>query len=164
MNKIRKHLIREFTEVSPTRGFTTILGLTLLTWGLWVMNPYVDTFESPFYSVMKEAAVEPVWATLFIIAGASLLVGVIFQNVSSVARGSFMGFFLWLALSIMYFLGDYTVSVWITNFWIAMMHAWLYLQVQFHPQTIVGHRVNPEGFETYRQAVERRDAQGLDTP
>jgi hypothetical protein len=51
-----------------------ITALAALAWGLWVLNPWLDTFDSATFGFMARLAPEPAWALPMIYGGGAALV------------------------------------------------------------------------------------------
>ena len=136
-------IYRGVTQYSPTRGVALILGLGLLIWGLWVVFPGTS-FTSPVYTYMLELAKEAVWGAMFAFAGITTLVGVWIKDIEWIRRGSFLGFLLWGLVAGLGLVAEPSGPVVVTRLIIALMHAWIYMQVKIHPQLISGEVTIPD--------------------
>lgn len=136
-----------FTEFSPTRGVAAILGLGLLIWGLWVLWPGV-AFASPVYVVMLDLAKEAVWGGIFAFAGGTMMIGVLGKDIEWIRRGSFLGFILWALVAILGLFAEPSGPVVVTRMIIALLHAWIYIQVKVHSDLITG-EVNMQTLRDY---------------
>jgi len=47
----------------------TIIGVFNIVWGLWLLNPYWDTFQYPHYSVLSLVTSEYMWGFLVLVLG-----------------------------------------------------------------------------------------------
>ena len=126
-----------FTLYSPTRGVAAILAAGLLVWGLWVLAPGVS-FTSPVYAYMLTLATESVWGGLYAFAGITFMVGVLIKDIEWIRRGSFLGFLLWGLTAGLGLVAEPSGPVVVTRLIIALLHAWIYLQVKVHPELITG--------------------------
>jgi hypothetical protein len=126
-----------FTQYAPTRGFALILGFGLLAWGVWVALPFL-AFHGAMYSLMLHLASEFFWGCMFMFSGISMLYGVWKGDIEWIRRGSFLGFALWFIIAMLGFYAEPTAVTIVTRNIIALLHAWLYLQVKIHPQLITG--------------------------
>lgn len=128
---------KNITRFGPTRGFILLLSIGLMAWGLFVLNPMVDTFNSAdFYMALATMAREEVWGAAFLVSGAVTLYGVLKRNVDVIAIGSMLGFLLWAFLSLAYTLSENYVTPIITNAILALIHGWAWLSVKLEPQVI----------------------------
>jgi hypothetical protein len=124
-------------RVAPFRGVLFFLSLSLTLWGLWVGNPFVDTFQSDFYRTMQTLASEAVWSVMFLVAGLTMMVGVIRRDSERIRFGAFLGFILWLFVSLLYGVSDPTVTPTATNFVLSLLHGWVYMQIKWHPESLL---------------------------
>ncbi len=100
-----------------------LLSLYATLWGLWVSNPYWDTFSrSKVYSKLEYICPEWCWGL------AALLIGVL--SVYAVTRDKFSflkllskcGTILWLIIALLYVTTDFTSTGWITAFIISTFY------------------------------------------
>jgi hypothetical protein len=127
-----------FSEYAPTRGIAFILGMSLLAYGIWLGLPF-DSFANPAYAYMADLAAEAVWGAAFTFAGAALSYGVFTKSEEWIQRGSWLGFFLWTVVAIMGVVSAPITPVHIVRLTIALMHAWVYVQVKLHPYLVNGY-------------------------
>jgi hypothetical protein len=131
-----KRLTLATQQMTPARGIMFLLGMGLVLWGVWVGNPMVATFNNPFYLVLSEVATESAWSAMALVAGITTVVGVVRRDPFLVRTGALLGFLFWLTVSIMYGIADPTITPVITNFVLALLHAWIYMQIKLRPETI----------------------------
>lgn len=127
-----------FSQYAPTRGIAFILGMGLLCYGIWLILP-LDSFANPAYALMATLATKHVWGAIFTFSGSALMYGVFTKSEEWIQRGAWLGFFLWTIIAI---LGIFTVPmapVHIVRMTIALMHAWVYIQVKLHPYLVSGY-------------------------
>lgn len=124
-------------QVSPFRGCCFLMSLGLMLWGLWVANPFVDTFDAGFYMAMQNLASEATWATMFLISGFVFMLGVIRRDFERIRFGSLLGFILWLFVAVLYGISDPSVTPTATNTVLAALHGWVYVQVKMHPESLL---------------------------
>lgn len=136
------------TKYSPTRGVAAILAVGLLVWGLWVLLPPV-AFATPGFALMLDIAVEPAWGALFAFAGGTFLIGVLGRDIEWIRRGSFLGFILWGLIALLGCVADPSATAVVTRVVIALLHAWIYIQVKIHPELITG-EVSIEDLTNYK--------------
>lgn len=89
-------------------NLVVLLGLWTATWGLWVASPFWDVFDSAqMFTYMHSLGPEWAWGVSAVIAGLVMVFGVIFNSYRSLSWGAMIGFIYWLAISVLYFLGDW---------------------------------------------------------
>lgn len=147
-------LHRAFTQYSPTRGVAAILAMGLFTWGVWVLFPG-ESFTSPVYDYMETLAKESVWGGLYAFAGITLLIGVFIKDIEWIRRGSFLGFLLWGLTAGLGLVAEPSGPVVVTRLIIALLHAWIYIQVKVHPELITG-EVSIEDLKEYKLTKENK--------
>ncbi len=110
------------------------MALQLIADGLWLANPWYDTFESSrTYDAMQFIAPEPVWAAWFVLLGAALL---FYTCLSHHHRARMITTFLvaltWYFCTAMFFYSNppvLGVVVFSTN---AIAASWLYLRTRIY--------------------------------
>lgn len=146
-------LTQAFTLYSPTRGVAAILAMGLFVWGVWVMVPGVS-FESPVYAYMLTLATEGVWGAMYAFAGITFLIGVFIKDIEWIRRGSFLGFLLWGLTAGLGLVAEPSGPVVVTRLIIALLHAWIYIQVKVHPELITG-EVSIEDLKSFKLTKEK---------
>jgi hypothetical protein len=126
-----------FTEYAPTRGIAMILGVGMVAWGLLVMAPPVS-FVGASYALMNHLALEAVWGGFMLFGGITMTYGTFSKDVDWIKSGAFLGFCIWMLLAVLGFIGDPTAVQIVTRSIVALMHAWVYLQVKIHPYLVTG--------------------------
>lgn len=142
--------VRAMTYYAPTRGIVGILSLSLMLWGMWVANPFVTTFQNPVYDVMTVVATEIAWGVTFIFAGLNLLYGTVKGSAEAVRRGAFLGWMLWVLVSVMYGMAEPAATMVVTNFCLALMHGWVFIQAKIHPELLTG-EITISDLKTYKK-------------
>jgi len=90
-----------------TTTFNTFLYQLVFLWGLWLINPYIDTFSSGRgFTAMQHIAPEEVWAVLFIFKGIRIWYAFHVGNIKLQRDVLFGAFILW---------GFATVTIVISN-------------------------------------------------
>lgn len=108
-----------------------ILGVYTVVWGLWIINPWWHVLASaPLYSQMARLAPEVVWGGIAILSGAITIRGALKPSFKNLQLGSFIGFFHWFAISILYFLGDWTNTGGITALAFALYSAIIWVNIK----------------------------------
>lgn len=84
-----------------------LLGVFSVIWGLWVVNPFWNVFDrAPVYEALAYAP-EWAWGAAAVIVGVAMLAGVFFNSYESLTRGAKAGFYFWLIVAILFFVGDW---------------------------------------------------------
>lgn len=93
--------------LSKRRTLELLTNLFSFVWGLWVINPYFNTFDSaPIFGIMRDVAPEPIWGFAFFITG---LTGMIFFKTELLKirlATNTMSMFLFITLSILMGVSD----------------------------------------------------------
>ena len=152
---MRDTIVRGLSEYAPTRGFAFILALCLIAWGTWLLLPF-NAFANPVFAVMASLAVENVWGGMFSFAGVTLGVGVWTKDPEWISRGAFLGFSLWIILAALGVVADPTASTVVSRATIALMHAWLYVQIHLHPELVSGH-VTITDLKAYKETQNNKE-------
>lgn len=151
----RYSLLKALTDYSPTRGTALILAVGMLAWGVWVLLPYVS-FTGAVYTLMGQLANEEVWGGLFAFAGLTMGFGVWTTNIEWLRRGAFIGFALWTLVAVLGVIAEPTATAVVTRAIIALMHAWVYVQVNVHPELVSGAVTIPDINEYVKVKKEER--------
>lgn len=157
MNSMKTFVFNKLTNVSPTRGFVFLVGLVSLMWGLWVVNPQVESLSNPIFNPLMQIASEWVWACFFIIVGLIKIIAVLTRNSKAIRFATFMGTMLWFALATFLIVEEWKVTGVVTYYGLSIMNAWAYLQVRFHPEIISGNKILPQGWQTPKKAKKREN-------
>lgn len=103
LDKIARGLLRPINTSA-----VIILALYSILWGLWVINPFWTVFDgAEIYSLLYDLGGEVFWGAAAIIGGCVTAYGVIKPSYLTLTRGAYVMFFLWLTISILYFLGNW---------------------------------------------------------
>jgi hypothetical protein len=133
----RNRLWIAMAKLSPTRGTVFILSIGLIAWGLFLANPWVNTFDSTnTYTAMKGVATEAAWAALFLAGGVCMFIGVLRRDVFLLRAGAMLGFLLWICVSILIAFSNHAAVGIITNAILALLHGWLYVQAKMRPENL----------------------------
>jgi hypothetical protein len=104
---------RVMEPINP--ALIVILGVYTTVWGAWVGNPFWEVFtRAPLYSQMAHFP-EWAWGLFAFISGIGILLGVKDGTNKSLKYGAAVGYFHWLVVSGMYFLGDWQNTGGITS-------------------------------------------------
>jgi len=127
-----------FSQYAPTRGIAFILAMGLLAYGVWLLLP-LDSFANPAYALMGDIATKQTWGAVFAFSGATLGYGVWTRSDEWIQRGSWLGFVLWTVVAVLGVISAPLTPVLIVRMTIALMHAWVYIQVRLHPYLVNGY-------------------------
>ena len=104
-----------------------LLGVFTVVWGIWVGNPFWDVFtRAALYSVMNFMP-EWTWGLIAVVSGIAICYGAIRRSTKSLIWGARIGGAFWLAVTLMYFLGDWMSTGGITALVLAIYCGVLYL-------------------------------------
>ena len=85
-----------------------ILGVYTILWGLWIVSPYWTVFtQAPLFGAMDSIAPEYVWGLIAVAAGCVISHGALKPRYRNIQWGSFVAFFHWFIIAILYFAGDW---------------------------------------------------------
>jgi hypothetical protein len=70
--------------------------------------------------------------------GITMSYGTFSADVEWIRNGAFLGFCIWLLLAVLGFVSDPNATATITRTIVALMHAWVYVQVKIHPYLVTG--------------------------
>ena len=84
-----------------------LLGVFSVIWGLWVANPFWNVFDRAQVYEALAYAPEWAWGVGSVIVGIAMLAGVFFNSYESLTRGAKAGFYYWLIVSVLFFVGDW---------------------------------------------------------
>lgn len=126
--KIAESLLK---PINPT--IIIILGVYTFVWGLWIFLPFWTVFtQAPLYSAMASIAGEYAWGGLAMIAGAGIIRGALKPLYKNIQLGSFIAFFHWFVISILYFIGDWASTGGITSLTFAVYSALVWVNIKIN--------------------------------
>ena len=109
----QKTALKVMEPINPV--LIIILGVYTMVWGVWVGNPFWDVFtRAPLYDEMAHFP-EWAWGLFAFTSGVGILLGVKEGSNRSLRTGAFIGYFHWLIVSGMYFMGDWQNTGGITS-------------------------------------------------
>ncbi len=102
-----------------------ILSLYTTLWGLWVANPYWDTFsKAGIYEKLKDLAPEWVWGLAVLVIGISMFLSFAINNwYPGISWSARIGTLVWFVIFLFYISTDATSTAWITAFTITLLYA-----------------------------------------
>lgn len=107
---------------------TVLLGFFTISWGLWVVNPFIDSFDSQAFSALISfMPCEACWGLIAIFAGVMTLLGVWYKQEKTVFLGAESSAVYWFILSIFFFIGDWTSTAWLTASFLFVLATYIYL-------------------------------------
>lgn len=119
-----------------------LLGIFTTVWGFWVANPFWTVFsQAALFNAMNSAefvqwvgmigiSPEVFWGGIAMVCGVFIIHGAVKRSYKSLIRGSTIAFFHWLAISIMFFLGDWMNTGGITAGIFAIYGAFLWVNIR----------------------------------
>ena len=127
-----RKILDRFAEIllEPVSKVVTImLGTYTIIWGLWVTNPWIDTFTSaPLYGALVSfMPIEWLWGLVAVLFGAMTLLGVSRHARRTEFYGAAANGFYWFIISIFYFIGDSANTGGITALFLAILSTYIYL-------------------------------------
>lgn len=139
MNKLAAALLYPVSQV-----VTALLGIYTIVWGLWVANPFWDTFtHAELYSALLQfCPFEWVWGTFAIIAGVLTLFGLMRHLERTIFYGAGVAGFHWFIIAIFYFMGDVVNTGGITAMFLAVLSSYIYLNCKINYQ--FNHETDPQ--------------------
>ena len=126
MDRLAKGLLR---PINPY--LSVLLGLFTLSWGAWVVNPFIKTFdEVETYRKAVEFAPEWAWGTWSIIAGASIIIAIWKNNVSLLSGALAFATWHWFTVGGMTWWGDWHNTAGLTYTFVALYSTSAYLNIR----------------------------------
>jgi hypothetical protein len=131
MNKIDKVAKTLLRPINPT--VIIVLGVYTIIWGLWIINPFWTVFTTAsVYSAMMSIAPEWFWGGVAIISGMFVTRGALKPSFRNLQLGAFIGFFHWLVIGILYFVGDWMNTGGITAITFATYSALVWVNIKIN--------------------------------
>jgi hypothetical protein len=110
----------------------------MLVYGVTLLLP-ADTFAtSAAFQIMAQLGSENLWGGMMLFGGLTLLAGVVMRNTEWIRSGAFIGFVIWGCLAVMGVITDPTGTGLAVRGTLALMHAYMYMQVKVHADLITG--------------------------
>jgi hypothetical protein len=129
LDRIAAAMLKPVNEV-----VTAMLGVYTVLWGLWVVNPWLDTFtHTALYSQLLDLIpAEWVWGGVAIAFGVLTLFGLARHLPKTLFYGAGASGIHWFIISIFYFLGDITNTGGITALFISVLSIYIYLNCKLN--------------------------------
>lgn len=115
-----------------SKGVTVFVALYTTLWGLWVINPWWDVFSTAdLYGGLNGFAPEWFWGFIAVFSGVMAFVSTIDARFPKTAftAAAVTGWF-WFAVGILYLYGDYHNTGGITGIFLALLCAYIFLNVK----------------------------------
>lgn len=110
VENLRQTLLR---PINP--AVIVVLGIYTMIWGVWIMSPWWSVFpHSPVYSLMAHYGTEYLWGSIAIAAGSIITRGALKPVYWNIELGSWVSFFFWLAIAILYVCSDWHTTAWLS--------------------------------------------------
>lgn len=108
-----------------------ILGVYTVIWGLWILSPFWSVFSTAtIYSAMHQIGSEFFWGAAAVFCGAITIRGAVKPSYPNLKMGSFIGFFHWLVIGILFFMGDAAATGGITALTFATYSALVWVNIK----------------------------------
>lgn len=107
-----------------------VLGTYTAIWGLWVSNPWSNTFDYPPYHALETVAPRYVWTFFAMACAISIVYGALRGRYKSVITGAWIGFMHWFVVGFILLIGDWTDPAGITTLLIASYCAVIFINVK----------------------------------
>jgi len=124
IDKLAAILLEPVNEV-----VTVFLGIYTVLWGLWVLNPLVDTFTTAklYSALMAFLPNEILWGSIAVFFGLMTMVALAKRMPKNLFYGSAASALHWGVISIFYFIGDTANTGGITALFLAVLSTYIYL-------------------------------------
>lgn len=131
----RRKLARELLKPINTAAIV-ILGVFTVVWGFWVGNPWWSVFDrAPLYDAMRIVP-EFVWGAIAIITGLAMIHGVLRHSYRALLWGAKAGFYHWICISTLFFIGDWQNTGGPTALMIGIYCAFIWLNIRINRDTL----------------------------
>jgi hypothetical protein len=128
ISKLQRLLLIPINPVGPI-----IQGVGIFLWGLWVMSPFWDTFDSgTVYGNLSKLAPESFWGAIAFIIGFLTLKNAWRLKAEGIKNSALFAFYFWLVLALLYFASDTRSVHPIVNFHLAIYNAYVYLTTKIN--------------------------------
>jgi len=108
-----------------------IFGVYTVVWGLWILCPFWDVFvAAPLYATMAGIGSEYIWGTIATACGLIICRGALKPSYRNIQLGALVGFFHWLVIATLYFMGDWTSTGGITSATFALYSAIVWVNIK----------------------------------
>lgn len=134
LDKLAKSLLK---TINPS--LIIVLGVYTVVWGFWIANPFWTVFtQAALYQALEQAAPfspELFWGGIAMVAGGFIIRGAVKPSYKNLQWGSFVGFFHWFVIGIMYLMGDWANTGGITSLAFAVYAAIIWLNVKVNKRS-----------------------------
>ncbi len=131
MAKFWEGVLREILR-PLSRGVTIVTAFYTILWGLWVINPFWTVFtQAALYSGLEQLGSEWFWGGLAIVTGVLAIYTALKDSIKikPYTCVALLGWH-WLLVSLLYFYGDWHNTGGITSAFIALLCAYIYLNIK----------------------------------
>lgn len=117
-----------------------VVGGYTFIWGLWIFNPFADTFgpDARIYDEMNAFMPEWAWGLHAVIIGAAMFYGACCAWPRGMVWGRIAGTYHWLLIALFYALGDWNNTGALTSIFVVVLLNVLYYEskkCKFVPET-----------------------------
>lgn len=110
---------------------SALLGLLTLSWGLFVLNPLDDAFNSAgIYTKAMQFAPEEIWGAVASVIGACVLLSIYFTRSYPLARSLGFATWFWFTMAGMFWWGDWHNTAGVTYTFIGLYAATAFLNIR----------------------------------
>jgi len=118
-------LSKKFNLSIQKRELEFLPALYILVWGLWVSNPWLNTFQaSPTFTEMGHLAPEWVWGLVISAVGLFQMIIIFTKKYGFRVFAALLSMFVLFAMSLLVFYSNPASTAWVTYLVIAIC-AWL---------------------------------------
>ena len=137
MPKFTEKLAKELLRPIHKRDVLLLSTYTSL-WGIWVFNPYWDTFgRSKIYNSLNYIFPEWVWGLTIALIGLSSMAIVIHGCNKTLGLISKAGFILWGIITMFYISADITSTAWITSFTLSSFYLLMAVNIAINKEKAI---------------------------
>ena len=137
--KERLECLRETLLRPINPAVIVVLGIYTVVWGLWIMSPFWTVFpHSAAYAIMAEYGTEYLWGSIAVCAGAIIVRGALKPVYWNIEIGSWVSFFFWLAIAILFCAGDWHTTGWLSAACFSIYSGLIWLNIRFNREYFGG--------------------------
>lgn len=128
-DKIADVLLKPVSE-----AVTAQLGIYTILWGLWVLNPFIDTFSAAdvYSQLLAFIPFEWAWALIAIFFGIITLMGLAKHKPRPVFLGAAASAVYWFIIAIFYMMGDLASTNGLSALFLAVLSTYIYLNCKLN--------------------------------
>lgn len=129
MNRLDSFVKGMLKPINPYGA--SLLGLLTFFWGLWIVNPFWEVFNSAqVFSRAANFAPEWAWGTWATLCGITLITSVWRGNSRWLSRAARFASWHWATVSLMLWWGDWQNTAGVTYTFVALYSVYVFLNVR----------------------------------